>query len=239
MRKLIREVKEMPFYYFDPTYVLIIPALILAIWAQAKVSSAFKKYMRVRAASGITGAQAARNLLDANGLHDVKVELTRGSFTDHYDPRTKVLRLSQPVYQSSSVAALGIAAHETGHALQDAQNYIPLGIRNNIFPIASFGSQAAFPLFFIGLLFQSQTLMTVGIWFFIAALAFQLVTLPVEFNASNRALRLLTDGGYITKSELPKTREVLSAAALTYVAAVAMSALQLVRLLLLRGQRRE
>ncbi len=228
----------MPFFYFDPTYVLILPALIFALWAQSRVSSAFNKYTKVPANSQITGGQAARELLDANGLHDVKIELAQGSFTDHYDPRKKVLRLSRPVYQGNSLAALGIAAHEAGHALQHSQNYIPLNIRNNIFPVASIGSQIALPLFFIGLLFTSPTLMTVGIWFFVAALAFQLVTLPVEFNASSRALKLLINGGYISQSESPKVREVLSAAALTYVAAVAMSAMQLIRLLVLRDQRR-
>lgn len=226
-----------PMFYFDPTYIIILPALIFSIWAQQKVSSTFRKYQKVYASSNYSGAQVARNLLDAHGLNDVPVELTRGNLTDHYDPRKRVLRLSESVYNSTSVAAVGVAAHETGHALQHAQNYVPLGIRNNIYPVANFGSQAAFPLFFIGLLFNTPTLMTVGIWFFVAALAFQLVTLPVEFNASSRALKLLSDGGYVTETELPKTKSVLSAAALTYVAAVAVSALQLLRLLLIRNSR--
>ena len=139
------------YFYYDPTYILVLPALIFAMWAQSKVSSTFRRYLRVFASSNYTGAQVARYLLDAHGLHDVKIEMARGYLTDHYDPRKRVLRLSQPVYSSTSVAALGVAAHETGHAVQHAQNYIPLGIRNNLFPIASFGSQAAFPLFFIGL----------------------------------------------------------------------------------------
>lgn len=227
----------MPLFY-DPTYILVIPALIFAMWAQRKVTSTFRKYSREYAASNMTGTEVARSLLDANGLHDVKIELTRGNLTDHYDPTKKVLRLSQSVHNSSSVAALGIAAHETGHALQHANSYIPLRIRNNLFPIASFGSQAAFPLFFLGLLFSAPVLMDVGIWFFVAALAFQLVTLPVEFNASNRALELLTTNGYITQTERPKTKAVLSAASMTYVAAVAMSATQLLRLLLVRNSRR-
>lgn len=228
----------MPFFYFDPTYILVLPALIFAMWAQSKVTSTFKKYLKVYAASNITGAEVARRILDSHGLDDVNVEQVRGNLTDHYDPRNRVLRLSETVYNSSSVAAIGVAAHETGHALQHANNYIPLNIRNNIFPVASFGSKLAFPLFFIGILFSYPTLMTVGIWFFVAALAFQIVTLPVEFNASNRALKLLTDGGYITQTELPRTKAVLSAAALTYVAAVAVSAMQLLRLIVLRNARR-
>jgi len=168
----------------------------------------------------------------------VKIEMARGYLTDHYDPRKRVLRLSQPVYSSTSVAALGVAAHETGHAVQHAQNYIPLGIRNNLFPIASFGSQAAFPLFFIGLFLSLPILMDIGIWFFIAALAFQVVTLPVEFNASRRAMAMLAEAGFLTQEERPKAREVLSAAALTYVAAVAVSAMHLIRLLLIRDSRR-
>lgn len=225
------------FFYYDPTYILVLPALIFAVWAQTKVSSTFRKYLRVFASSNYTGAQVARYLLDANGLHEVRIEMARGTLTDHYDPRTRVLRLSKQVYESSSVAALGVAAHETGHAVQHAQNYIPLGIRNNLWPVANFGSQAAFPLFFIGLFFGIPTLTTVGIWFFIAALAFQIVTLPVEFNASRRALSMLTEGGFITQSERSKAKEVLSAAALTYVAAVAVSAMQLLRLVLLRNAR--
>jgi len=225
-------------FLYDPTYILVLPALVFAMWAQSKVSTTFRKYLRVFAASNYTGAQVARYLLDAHGLHDVKVEMARGFLTDHYDPRKRVLRLSQPVYTSTSVAALGVAAHETGHAVQHAQNYIPLGIRNNLFPIASFGSQAAFPLFFLGLLFAIPLLMDIGIWFFIAALAFQVVTLPVEFNASRRAMAMLTESGFLTQEERPRAQEVLSAAALTYVAAVAVSAMQLLRLFLIRDSRR-
>ncbi|MDI9420158.1 MAG: zinc metallopeptidase [Firmicutes bacterium] len=226
------------FFYFDPTYILIVPALIFAMWAQVRVNTTFRKYLRVFASSNYTGAQVARYLLDAHGLQNVKVEMARGNLTDHYDPRTRVLRLSQPVYSSTSVAALGVAAHETGHAVQNAENYIPLGIRNNLFPIANFGSQAALPLFFIGLLFANPTLMDIGIWFFIAALVFQVVTLPVEFNASRRALGMLTEAGFLSQDERPKAKEVLSAAALTYVAAVAVSAMNLLRLFVLRDSRR-
>lgn len=226
------------FFYFDPTYILIVPALIFAMWAQVRVNTTFRKYLRVFASSNYTGAQVARYLLDAHGLQNVKVEMARGNLTDHYDPRTRVLRLSQPVYSSTSVAALGVAAHETGHAVQNAEKYIPLGIRNNLFPIANFGSQAALPLFFIGLLFANPTLMDIGIWFFIAALVFQVVTLPVEFNASRRALGMLTEAGFLSQDERPKAKEVLSAAALTYVAAVAVSAMNLLRLFVLRDSRR-
>jgi Zn-dependent membrane protease YugP len=226
------------FFWYDPTYLLLIPALLFAFYAQSKVSGTFQRYLRVYASSGLTGAQVARRLLDSNGLYDVAVEQVGGHLTDHYDPRRKVLRLSPAVYSGTSVAALGVAAHETGHAVQHAQNYVPLGIRNNLFPVASIGSQMAFPLFVLGLFFQWDTLMLVGIWFFIAALAFQIVTLPVEFNASRRAIALLSSGGYITSSELPHAKAVLDAAALTYVSAVAMAASQLIRLLILRNSRR-
>lgn len=225
-------------FYFDPTYLIVLPALIFAMWAQQRVSSTFREYLQEYSAAGKTGAQVAREILDANGLTDVPVELTRGTLTDHYDPRSRVLRLSKPVYESTSVASVGVAAHEAGHAIQHATNYIPLGIRNNLFPVANFGSQLAIPLFIFGLILAADSLMLIGIWFFIAALAFQLITLPVEFNASSRALNLLSEGGYITQSELPKTKKVLNAAALTYVGAVAVSATQLIRLLVLRNSRR-
>lgn len=224
-------------FYFDPTYVLLIPALLLAIYAQGKVQTTFRRYMHERSQAGMTGAQVARELLDANGLHDVPVELIAGTLSDHYDPRTRRMRLSPQVYQSASVAALGVAAHETGHAVQHSEAYIPLGVRNNLYPVASIGSQMAFPLFFIGFITWSEILMNVGIWLFIGALAFQLVTLPVEYNASRRALNMLENSGYLTQAELPKAKQVLNAAALTYVAAAAMAASQLIRLLFLRGAR--
>ncbi len=226
------------FLWYDPTYLLLIPALLFAFYAQSKVSSTFQRYLRVASSSGLTGAQVARRLLDSNGLYDVAVEQVQGHLTDHYDPRRKVLRLSPAVYSSTSVAALGVAAHETGHAIQHARNYVPLGIRNNLFPVAAIGSQMAFPLFVMGFFFQWDTLMLVGIWFFIAALAFQVITLPVEFDASRRAIALLSNGGYIASSEVPHAKAVLNAAALTYVAAVAMAASQLIRLLILRDSRR-
>lgn len=224
-----------PFFFFDPTMIILIPALIFAMYAQAKVRGTFNKYLHVPARAGYTGAQVARSILDRANLHDVQIEMTGRSLGDHYDPRKRVVRLSPEVYNGRSVASVGVAAHETGHALQHAKAYVPLSIRNALFPVASFGSTAAFPLFLFGLLFGSYDLMTVGIWFFVAALAFQVVTLPVEFNASSRAMRLLTTGGFLATDEAPKTRAVLTAAALTYVAAAAMSLMQLVRLLVLRG----
>lgn len=226
-----------PFFY-DPTYMLLIPALLLALYAQAKVNSTFQRYLRVPASSGVSGAQAARLLLDRNNLHHVPVEITRHHLGDHYDPRQKVLRLSPEVYHGRSLAALGVAAHETGHALQHAQAYIPLNIRNAIFPVASFGSSLAFPLFFVGLIFQTGFLMDLGILLFTAAVLFQVITLPVELNASSRALYMLENAGFLSRgTEVQGARKVLSAAALTYLAATAMAVMQLLRLLVLRGSR--
>lgn len=228
-----------PFYY-DPTYILLLPAIILAIYAQTKVQSTFQRFLRVRASSGMTGAQVARALLDKNNLSDVTVEIVPGHLTDHYEPRTKKLRLSPEVYHGTSLAALGVAAHETGHAAQHAQEYIPLNLRNAIFPVANIGSNLAFPLFFIGLLFGrgGTFLMDVGILLFTFAVVFQVVTLPVEFNASKRALAMLESEGYLLRGqEVAGARKVLNAAALTYLAATAMAVLQLFRLLLLRGYR--
>lgn len=229
-------------FFWDPTFVILIPGLLLAFWAQAKVQSTFRQYLHVRSRKGYTGAQVAQALLRANGVTDVTVERTRGMLTDHYDPRTKVIRLSDQVYDGTSLASIGVAAHETGHALQHHQEYFPLQIRNSLVPVANFGSNLAFPLFFIGFFFQSQfglTLMNLGILLFSAALLFQLVTLPVELNASNRAIAMLTGQAIISMEEESGARKVLSAAAWTYVAAVAMAALQLIRLLVLRGYREE
>lgn len=224
-------------FFFDPTYILLIPALILAMYAQMKVSSTFAKYSRIATSTYKTGADVARELLDQAGLYDVPVERIGGHLTDHYDPQRRVMRLSPEVYSGRSIAALAVAAHETGHALQHAGNYVPLNIRNGLFPVANLGSQMAFPLFFIGFLFASPALMDIGIWLFLAALVFQLVTLPVEFDASRRALRLLDAGGYLTREEAPGARAVLTAAALTYVAAVAVSLMHLLRLLIYRNAR--
>lgn len=224
--------------FYDPTFILVLPALLLALYAQVKVKSTFARYLQERSYVGLTGAQVARQILNANGLHNVSVERVGGELTDHYDPRSETVRLSPQVYDGTSVAAVGVAAHEVGHAVQHARGYVPLGLRTSLFPVAAVGSQMAFPLFMLGFLFSMDVLMLVGIWFFIAALAFQLITLPVEFNASRRALAALQSAGYLTQAEVPKAKAVLSAAALTYVAAVAVAASQLIRLLFLRGQRR-
>lgn len=231
------------FDFIDPVgFLLVLPAMVFAMYAQFKVQSTFAKYLQVPAQSRMTGARVARAILDDAGLYDVAVEMTHGHLTDHYDPRTRTMRLSPEVYNGYSVASLGVAAHETGHALQHAENYVPLTIRNQLFPVASFGSQLALPLFLIGFLFTpalGATFMNLGIWLFAAAVAFQLVTLPVEFDASNRAMKLLVQRGYITRDEAPRTRQVLNAAAMTYVAAAAVAAMQLVRLILLRNSREE
>lgn len=226
-------------FFFDPTFYLLIPALILAIYAQSKVKSTFARYSQVRSSRGYTGEQVARRLLDMRGLGDIPVEAAKGSLTDHYDPKSRKLRLSEGVYDSASVAALGVAAHETGHALQHADAYGPLALRTNLVPVANFGSFLAIPLFFIGFLFAGSVgwLMDVGIIFFSLAVLFSLVTLPVEFNASSRALALLREGGYLNDQEMPHARAVLNAAAWTYVAAATMAISQLIRLLVLRSSR--
>lgn len=222
----------------DFTWLIVLPALFFAIWAQSQVQSAYQRNARLHARSGLTGAQVARQLLAEAGLSNVAVEQGQGQLTDHYDPRQQVVRLSPNVYQSSSLAALGIAAHETGHAMQHAEGYIPLAFRNNIFPVANLGSRLAFPLFFLGFLFRGGLLMEIGIMLFGFAVLFQLITLPVEFNASRRAIGLLDSRGFLTTAEIGPTREVLRAAALTYVAAAAVSITQLLRLLILRNRRR-
>ncbi len=227
--------------YFDWTFFLLIPAFILTIYAQFKVRSTFNKYLEVPAASGRTGAQVARDLLDHNNLHDVPVELTPETLSDHYDPRSRVLRLSPEVYHGRSLASLGVAAHETGHAVQHAHAYVPLNLRNSIFPIASFGSNLGYILFFIGFIFGGNMfLIDLGIILFSFFVFFTVLTLPVEFNASSRALVMLTNGGYLMRGqEESGARKVLGAAALTYLAAAAMAIIQLIRMLLLRGSRDE
>ncbi len=221
-------------YYF---LLLVVPALFLGFWAQTKVQSTFKKYNKVATLKSASASEAARRILDRAGLQDVPIEMVRGNLTAHYDPKKRVLRLSESVYHNASVASLGIAAHEVGHAIQHAEGYSPLAIRNKIFPVASIGSNLAIPLFFMGILFSVPGLMYAGIIFFAAAFLFQVVTLPVEFNASNRAVVLLGEGGYLTSEELSGTKKVLSAAALTYVAAAVMALAQLLRLILLaRGR---
>jgi Zn-dependent membrane protease YugP len=221
-----------PFSTMD--FFILIPALLLALYAQYKVKSAFREMSERRSASGLTGAQVARDMLRKNQIFDVEVEETQGTLSDHYDPRSKTLRLSSEVYRSNSLAALGVAAHETGHAVQHATGYAPLQLRHAIFPVANFGSSLGIPLFIGGLFFSSPFLMDFGIILFAAAVAFQVVTLPVEFNASSKALAQLTSGGYLRADEVGGARKVLQAAALTYVAATAVAALHLIRLLLLR-----
>jgi Zn-dependent membrane protease YugP len=227
-------------FFYDWTFFLIIPPLILAFYAQAKVKGAYKKYGQVFAASRTTGAQAAYQLLQTAGAGDVTIEKQPGELTDHYDPRKRVLRLSQGVHDSSSIAALGIAAHETGHALQHHQHYQPMHLRSLIYPVASIGSTLAFPLFFIGFIFSKHgpsVLMDIGILLFAGAVAFSVVTLPVEFNASKRALTLLEERRFLTSDEMVGARKVLGAAALTYVASTAMAAMQLLRMFLMRQSR--
>ncbi len=226
-------------YFGGIDLLLIIPPMILALIAQGMVKSAYAKYSRIGAASRITGAQVAQMLLGQGGAGNVTVEEVKGQLTDHYDPRKKALRLSQGVYGSSSLAALGIAAHETGHALQHHERYAPLNIRNVIYPVANIGSTLAFPLFFIGMLSGtgSTLLMDIGIFLFMGAVFFTVITLPVEFNASKRAIALLGNQGYLGPQELVGAKKVLRAAALTYVAATATAVLQLLRLLMIRGSR--
>ena len=227
-------------FFWDYTIYLIIPPMILALYAQSKVKSTYAKFSKISARSRISGAETARRILQSSGASNVSVERAKGRLSDHYDPRKKVLRLSEGVHDSSSLAALGIAAHEAGHAVQDASGYAPLHIRNGIYPIANLGSSLAFPLFFIGFIFSQSgptILMDLGILLFTGAVVFSLITLPVEFNASRRALALLSDGGYLQSDELVGARKVLSAAALTYVAATAMAAMQLLRMFILRGSR--
>jgi len=225
----------MPFFFYDSTFLLLIPALILAVYAQAKVKGTYTRYARIGSRRGVTSDEVAQAILSSEGLMNVKVTRTPGELTDHYDPRSKTLRLSDGVYGSTSLAALGIAAHETGHAIQHGRLYAPLHIRNVIFPVANLGSNLAFPLFFIGLLFGgSKFLMDLGILLYTGAVAFSVITLPVEFNASRRALKLLSEGAYLDQDELVGARRVLTAAALTYVAATCMAVLQLVRMLMMR-----
>jgi Zn-dependent membrane protease YugP len=224
-----------PFFYWDPTMLLLIPGIILAMYAQSKVHNTFHKYSRVPSKNGWTGAQVAKDLLRRHHLDDVNVELVQGTLSDHYDPRRKVLRLSPEVYHSTSLAALGVAAHEVGHVMQHHLAYIPFTLRNAIVPIANIGSTAAFPLLILGLLLGSRDLVLIGVLAFSLAVLFQLVTLPVEYNASNRAMEALETGGYLYQDEAGASRKVLNAAALTYVAATLMAVLQLLRLLLLSG----
>lgn len=237
----------MPFYGYgygyrmmwDLTYILIIVGALLSMWASARVNSTFRRYAQVRSMTGMTGAEAAMRLLHSQGIYDVTVRQVRGHLTDHYDPRTKTVNLSQAVYSQTSVAALGVAAHECGHAIQDNVGYAPLRLRSAFVPVANLGSTLSWPLIVIGLLIGMTPFIRLGIWMFTLALLFQVITLPVEFNASSRAVTLLDQLGILSGQEVDGTRKVLGAAALTYVAAVAVSLLQLLRLVLLFGGRRD
>ena len=237
LEKINSEVSDL--FYYDPTMILLIPALLFSLWAQFKVKSAFAKYSGAASSRGVTSDDAARAILDANGLRNVRIEHIAGELTDHYDPRAKVLRLSQSVAGSTSIAAIGVAAHECGHAVQDAVGYAPLKIRNSIVPVVNICSTLSMPLFFIGFLFNYLALIDLGILFFCGVLVFHAITLPVEFDASGRALKILSGNGFLNGAEISGAKKVLTAAALTYVSAMVMSALQLLRLILLRNQRRD
>ena len=223
---------------YDPTYILVLISAIFCMIASARVNSVYKKYEKVRSIKGLTGAEAAQQILYYSGLSDVQIEHVHGNLTDHYDPRNKVLRLSDSTYSSASVAAVGVAAHECGHAIQHAEGYSPLKLRSTLVPAANIGSQLGVPIIMLGVLLGSNyALIQIGIWTFSLAVLFQLVTLPVEFNASNRAMQILDNKGMLGQEELRMCKKVLSAAAMTYVAAAASSIIQLLRLVLLFGRR--
>lgn len=234
-------------FWGDTTILVLIPAMIFAFWAQIRVNSTFKKYAKIPSRRGLTGAEAARRVLDANGLRHITIERVHGHLTDHFDPTAGVIRLSDATYASTSVAAIGVAAHEAGHAVQHAEGYVPIKVRSAIIPLTRFGSFLAMPLFLIGLLMGSGSylgygigtiFMVTGILFFSFSTLFQLVTLPTEFNASARAMKALEDGGLLAADELPAAKATLSAAAMTYVAALATSLASLLRLILIFNRRR-
>ena len=223
-------------YYLDPTYVLVLIGALLCLFAQAKISITYSRYAKYRSRSGLTGAQAAQRILEMSGIYDVRIERVGGKLTDHYDPSAKVLRLSESTYDSPSVAAIGVAAHECGHAVQHQKDYGLLKLRSALVPAANLGSQAGIPLIILGaILGMNQVLIQIGIWVFALAVLFQIVTLPVEFDASRRALAMLDGYGLMEKDETGGCRKVLRAAAFTYVAAAATSVLQLLRLVMLFG----
>lgn len=231
----------MGYYYWDPTYILVVIGAVICMIASARVKGTFNKYSQLRSMSGMNGAQVAQRVLQAAGIYDVQVRHVSGSLTDHYDPRTKTVNLSDPVYNATSVAALGVAAHECGHAIQHAKSYAPLSNRSALVPIANFGSMLAWPVILIGLLFNTRSsglIIDIGILLFSAAVLFQLVTLPVEFDASRRALVMLRTQGILADDELKYTRRVLKSAALTYVASAAAAILQLLRIILITNGRR-
>ena len=224
-------------FYYDPTYILVIIGAVLCILASSRVNSTYAKYAKVRSRGGMTGAEAAQRILSMSGINDVRIEHVGGSLTDHYDPTKKVLRLSDSVYGSRSVAAIGVAAHECGHALQHKEGYFPLKFRSLLVPAANIGSRLGLPLVILSLVMGLGSLARIGVWVFAIAVLFQVVTLPVEFNASGRALRMVESYGIMNADEVDDCKRVLGAAALTYVAA-ASSVLQLLRLLILTGNRR-
>lgn len=230
----------MPYYgyYFDRTYILILIGALISMFASAKVNSTYAKYGKVRSHSGMTAADAARRILDNAGLRHIRIERIAGNLTDHYSPKEQVLRLSDTTINSASIAAIGVAAHECGHAIQHAEHYAPLTIRNTIVPVVNLGSKLSWPMILIGLIFSISGFLDLGIIFFSFSLIFQIITLPVEFNASSRALRILRDSGMLYSDELKGAKSVLSAAAMTYVAAVIASLLSLIRLIILFGGRR-
>ena len=226
-------------FYWDWTMIFVIPGLLLGLWAQMRVSSAFKKYSAVHAHNGMSAEGVARSMLNRSGCGEVSVRTVSGNLTDHYDPRNNTLRLSDGVYGSTSVAAIGVAAHECGHAMQQHEGYAPLKLRSALVPVVNLGSNLYFPIFLLGLVFSWEPLLYVGIACFALTLVFALVTLPVEFNASGRALSVLEEQGYLSRDEMDGARAVLNAAAMTYVAAAISSLLQLVRLLIIARDRRD
>ena len=231
-----------PRFYFDPTYFLVIIGVVICMLASARVKSTFARYSRMRNHLGMTGAEAAQRVLNGAGIYDVRIERVSGHLTDHYDPRNKVLRLSDATYGQTSVAAVGVAAHECGHAIQHAKGYAPIKVRGALVPVANFGSAIAWPLILIGLFMNGNTsvlLLNLGILAFSMAVLFQIVTLPVEYNASGRAVRILAETGMMQGEEIVAAKKVLNAAALTYVASAASAILQLLRILILTGGRRD
>ena len=227
-----------PFFYMDMYYlILVVPAFIFALIAQFRVKSTFSAYSRQRSHRGLTGEQAARQVLSYYGINDVEIEMVSGKLTDHYDPRDNVIRLSEDVYSSSSIASIGVACHEAGHAAQHAQGYVPIKIRNAILPVCNIGSKFGIPLAVIGLIFNSQPFVLIGLIFYAFVAVFQFVTLPVEFNASSRAIKVIDETGILSDEEATGAKSVLRAAAMTYVAALAVSIANLLRLFLLSNRR--
>ena len=226
--------------YLDMTYIyFVLPALLLAMWAQVRVTSTFNRYSKITTQRNLTGRDAARKILDANGLQSVRIERIPGNLTDHYDPKAKVIRLSESVYDRNSIGAVGVAAHEAGHAVQHSEGYMPIKLRNSVIPVANIGSYLAFPLAILGIVISNDLLINIGIILFSAIVLFQLVTLPVEFNASNRAVTVLGRDVMLNRQEVHGVKKVLSAAAMTYVAAAATAVMNLVRLLVLVNRNRD